>query len=269
MITVCTVILDGIEPFYKIFLESVSTRTKLVDEVIVCKVDADNTYERSWSLNGITFKEFGLLGQYDWSRMWQGVEHGLGLQECVDKAKNEYVMFHDPDVFFYTAVDAFYLSLLQDHGLNYVGVSHVASPRFAYTFFPYLSCSLVRKKELPPAEWLDGVIHDDNDRLWPGKYLIRAKPTRPDQYPNPDGDFDTGSLLYLWAKEQNWKWLSFQTTDVHNYDTRYNRGSVKLKLPPRKLIYHATSSTAANEQAVKDFQAAYRASCANFDHKLQ
>ena len=264
MITLCTVILDSVLDYYEIYKKSVATRTKLVSEVFIAKVDS-SPYEKTWHQNGITFHEFGMMCA---ERSSQGIEHGLGLHACIDRAKNvtnDYIMFHDPDVFFYEPVDKFFYDVMTKHDLNYIGVSHCAAAKFAYTFFPYLSCALVNKKDLPSADWLKGHIRaGGKDSAYgislDGKYLIRMD-NIPEcvNFPNPNGDFDTGSMLWLWAHQNSWKWLSFQTVDVHTYTTKFYRGSVKIKenFPMRRLLYHATSSTAGNPVTLKEFEEAW------------
>lgn len=252
MITVCTVILDPVMEYYEIYKKSVAQKTKLVSEVFIAKVDSP-PYEKRWDENGIRFCEFGIMGT---DRCSQGVEHGVGLRKCIERASNEYVMFHDPDVFFYKPVDELYLDLVRKYDLNYIGVSHCTATKFAYTFFPYLSCALVKKSDLPPPDWLKGKIRVYGRPL-DGEYLIRMDdiPEYTQQFPNPTGDFDTGSYLWLWSHQNNWKWLSFQTLDVHNYTARYNRGNIKIneKFNNDKLIYHATSSTAGNPITLDEF----------------
>lgn len=262
MITACTVTLDCVKEYYEIYKKSIVQRTKLISEVFVAKVDSPPSYSKTWEENGIKFCEFGTMGTH---RTLQGLEHGLGLHDCIDRATNEYLMFHDPDVFFYMPTDEFYYNLLNKYKLNYIGVSHCSAARFAYTFFPYLSCALVKKKDLPPPDWLKGKIIAWEIKIpFDGKYLIRMEdiPEYVDQFPNPAGDFDTGAYLWLWAHQNNWKWVSFQTVDIHTYTTRYNRGNVKLqeKFGKEKLIYHATSSTTGDVVLLKDFKQAWQTS---------
>jgi len=245
MITACMVTLNEIEKYTQIACKSLCTRAKLVSEVIIAKPDSPASFYEEWKTNNITFKKFGTLNL---GRVGQGIEHGIGLQLCVEKATNQYILFHDPDVFFYKEVDKIFMDLMQKYKLNIIGVSHCAAPKFSYTYFPYLSCCLFRKDELPDRSWLPNDIKDDHYNLLPGCFLIRPglSESLKALFPNPGGDFDTGSLLWLWGKQQNWNWLSFQTTDVHTYSGAFNRGTVKIteKFNPKQpLLYHATSST--------------------------
>jgi hypothetical protein len=257
MISVCTVTLDSISKYYEIFQQSITQRTKIVNEVLIAKVDDTVDKEKTWEDNGIKFHQFGIQTK---QRLMQGVEHALGLHECINRANNNYLLFHDPDVFFYRPVDEYYFSMMQKYNLNIIGVSHCAALKFSYTFFPYLSSLMVKKNELPNEDWLKGQIIDQDGVVRDGKYLIRMKiPDLVSDFPNPNGDFDTGSYLYLWAYKNKWRWLSFQTTDVHTYAPLYNRGNVKITEKPdkRKFLYHATSSTVGNEKTWELFKEAW------------
>lgn len=257
MITICTVTLDDCRHYYEIYKESLATTTKLVNEVLIAKTDSPPSHELKWEKNGIKFHEFGVMEK----RTSQGVEHGLGLHYCLEKAKNDYIMLCDPDVFLYSAVDEFYYTIYNKYNLNLIGVSHCAATKFAYTFWPYLSNMFFKKNDLPPTNWLKDKIDDGTGNKMDGKYLIRITPTKEyaQLFPNPEGDFDTGSLLWLWGYQNNWKWLSFQTTDIHNYTSKYYRGNVKISenIPNTKLIYHATSGTAGQEENFLKFKKAW------------
>lgn len=256
MISVCTVTLDLAMPYFDIYLESLKTRTKLVSEVVIAKVDEPPSFKKEWSDNGIKFRMFGCMDY----RKDQGLEHGLGMHACIDRATNDTLLFHDPDVFFYKPVDEFFYNLKQKYQLNVIGVSHCTATKFAYTFFPYLSCLMVNKSDLPDESFMKGMIQGENQEEYPGKYLIRMNPVMKNVFPNPEGDFDTGSYLWLWGHQQKWRWLAFQTLDVHTYTPAYNRGNVKVeKMGKEKLLYHVTSGTAQHIQPdiVKSFQQAW------------
>jgi len=267
MITVCSVSLnvngDGVElntsGYFEIFKESIATRTKLVSEVLIARVDRESSFEESWTENGISFTQFGVM---EGRRPQQCYEHGLGLHKCIERAKNDYLLFCDVDIFFHIAVDELYFKLLEEHELNAVGVSHASALRCGHTFFPCVINLLVKKSDLPDDNFLKGKILDDIGEVRDGKYLMRVKNKESipvDKYPNPNGDFDTGAYLWYWAHLNDWKWLSFQTMDVHNYYEIHNRGNVKLsnKFKKRNLLYHATSATASEETNFIEFKEAW------------
>jgi len=270
MITICTVSLyvngSGVElntsGYFEIFKESIANRTKLVSEVLIARVDREPSFEESWTENGISFTQFGVMES---RRPQQCYEHGLGLHKCIERSKNDYLLFCDIDIFFYTAIDEFYFNLLEEYKLSIVGTSHSACTRYCWTYFPYVGSLMVRKKDLPDDDFLKGKILDDIGNVRNGKYLMRVKDKEvipAGKYPNPSGDFDTGAYLWYWAHLNDWKWLSFQTMDVHNYYELYNRGNVKLpkKFEKRKLLYHATSATASNEETFLEFKESWEKS---------
>lgn len=261
MITICTTILDDCKDYIPIYLESLAKRTSLVNEVLLAKADSPPSLYDEWTVGNISFKKFGTREGI--TRGQQGVEHGLGLHECISRSSNEYLLFHDPDVFYYCNVDKIFYDLMDKYKLNVIGVSHCSAAKFAYTFFPCLYNLLVRKSELPDKTWLHNEIREEGvGAVRNGKYLIRTENSKYNHlFPKPDGDFDTGAFLYLWAKQQNWKWLSFQTIDVHTYSLKYNRGNVKNeKLGNTKLLYHATSSTAGNPLTLEEYKLAWEKS---------
>jgi hypothetical protein len=246
MITVCSVTVNEIDQYLPIFEESIVTRTKLVSEVLIAKADAPLNYQKTWENHGIKFHIFGTL--FYNHRLEQGEEHGIGLHECFKKSSNEYLMTCDPDIFFYKPVDEFYYNLLEKHKLQVVGISHCSSIKFCYTFFPNIMNLMLRKRDLPEDDFLKDKIYNQmgngNIKLH-GRWLIRIKiPETVQEFPNPEGEFDTGCYLCYYAKLNNWQWLSFQTMDIHTYCPMHNRGTLKFKTNDKqKFLYHATSST--------------------------
>jgi hypothetical protein len=164
-------------------------------------------------------------------------------------------MLSDPDVFFYTSVDKYYYEMMTKHNLNLIGLSHFASVTEAYGFFPNVFNMMFKKQECPGPNWLiesltlrnvsiNAELNDDTKV--PGKYLCPGKlPGMEHYFPNPDGHYETGSVFLIWTKQQNWRWVSFQTIDVYNYTTAFYRSSFGLreKLGKEKLVYHATNGS--------------------------
>jgi len=273
MITICTVVTDALQQHMKIMLDSVMLRTKLVSEVKIAKVDADVDLDEKWVEKGINFHMFD-------HRVDMVYGHSLGLHECIEKATNEYLLFCDPDVFFYSSVDKLYLELMNKYGINYIGCSHHASVIQAYTFFPYVVCSMVKKSDLPDKNWMkgelkyrDGILHsedlkpNDDYALADGKYLIPSPlANHYSKFPNKDPKYapyfyDTSCNLWLWAQEKEWKYLSFQTRDCHTYNTVYNRGNIKVeKLPKQSLIYHIVGGSNGRDHDWDTFVNAYEQS---------
>lgn len=246
MISICSVLLTSIKHYEEIFIESIVEKTKLVSEVIFAKNDSDESYYEEWEIRGIKFKKFGaknhLLERHGNSC---GNQHGLGLNFAISKTSNEYIYLCDPDIFFYSSADEFFYNLMKKYNLNIIGCSHHAATELSGTFFPWHGNLLVKKKDLPDDKWLA------NENPAKGKFLIAGLGIlHKNLYPNPNGNFDTASGLWLYSHQQNWRWISFQTNCVHVYTKLFFRGNVKIneKFGRDKLIYHAVSGSIEKEK---------------------
>src|SRR5580698_2646572 len=100
MITLCSVMLDKIQNYRKILIQSILERTKLVSEVIFANNSKEPSYYDKWMERGIIFREFGSQENYPWAD--GGNQHALGLHYALDRASQDYLYFCDPDIFFYT-----------------------------------------------------------------------------------------------------------------------------------------------------------------------
>jgi len=273
MITICTVILDTLEKrFLDFFLNSVLAQTSLVREVLLAKADAKSDFAETWDSNGITFHKFGYK-QIDYNQDFHscGIQHALGLHECINRASEPFIMLSDPDIFFYKGTDEFYLSLMEKFNLNIIGCSHYNPTGWAVTFFPNQVNLIVKKNDLPDGNFLkeelkirdyylkNAKIETPIEICLDGKYLIPGCiPSIAESFPNPNGLFETGCNLWHWAKLKEWKWLSFQTTDCHSYKSLYNRGSIKPgKLEKRDLIYHCGMTSVFLEDRYNKFKESY------------
>lgn len=262
MISVCAVTVNSLGNFNELFIENIKTQTELVNEVIFVNNTAeDSDHYREWTEGSIVFKEFGpnLVLREHYHRSPNGicVDHAVGMHKAISKATNDYVFMSDIDVFFYNKLDRFYYDTMQKYDLNYVGLSHFSALQEAFTFFPNVFSAMVRKSDLPTEEFLKDKlvikdvyfpqtwIDENSDFCFAGQYLMPGKIKGLSQeYPNPDGHYETGAPLYLWAKEENWKWLAFQTSDVHIYTSKFCRGNIKVPaMPKEQLLYHATNGS--------------------------
>jgi hypothetical protein len=195
--------------------------------------------------------------------------HALGMHACIEKATSEYIMFCDPDIFFYCPVETLYLDLINKYNLNYIGISHHAALTQAFTWFPCITNSFVRKNALPNKDFLKneiritGALHINNIKSLESQtaeqmdgYWLLQGPIEGlyNKFPNNNlsstyGIFDVGCNLWLWNVEKNWKWLAFQTIDCHIYNTGYNKGNFKIdKIKPQKLLYHLISGSRGNTE---------------------
>lgn len=245
MISLCSVVLNLTKQYEEIFYESIVQTTKLISEVVLIKNDAPSNFYEEWTERGIKFKKYGNSELA--TGFVCGDQHGLGLNIAIEKTTNETVYLCDPDLFFMSAADEFFYNLKEKHGLHAVGCSHHSATELAGTFFPWHGNVMMNKKDLPP---IDNDFLKEDVKL-PGKYLMaNAGVSYKKIYPNPDGNFDTASGLWLWAHKNNWKWVSFQSIDAHCYVTKFSRGNVKFDMPhpTQKLIYHAVSGSIEREK---------------------
>lgn len=271
MISLCVVTLEQIERHIQILLDSVVRNTKHITEVNVVSVNGNKEHE---------VHQKGHITIHRWYiEMPAGVclhaGHGIGLHYGLERSTQEYILFTDPDVFLKPAVDETYLNLTKEHSLDCIGTSHHNSPGQAGGFFPCVFNFLTKREKLPPKNWLKGELklrdtHISNIKTPLSDYDIDGfwlcpgpLPERWDRMPNTNGWYDTGCNLLLWAQEQNWRWLAFQTPDCHNYSTKYFRNNfgLKGKLAQKPLIYHAIGSTNMREQEWLDFRNAYLEMC--------
>lgn len=259
------------------FVKSILNKLNLVSEILLCKVNFKNDYQTEYSLGDKKVYKFGYKNNYfyqvpsnihpetkkgvsDIKTLYLG--HPLGLKYCIDRAKNNLVMLCDPDIFFYSAVDQLYYDLMKKYDLSYVGACPHLSYLYSTKYFPNVLCMLMDKRKLPTEDFLRGkIISQDTicgnvgeakilrhhyprePEYLDGEYLIGGKiSSLAKEFPNPDGLFDTGVYLSLWAKQNNQNWLGFQPKDIHLYTSQIYRTNLKIKerLPIQKLFYHAT-----------------------------
>lgn len=259
MISVCCVTFphasqpsfNCLKPIEDIFIDSIVSKTKMVDEVILVKHDLPREYYEEKLINNISIKT---LGSGITQKSSYG--HALGLHYCIDKAKNDYVLLADIDIMLYTSVDEIFLNLMQKHDLFAVGISMNCPVVLASTFFPFVQFLLLKKSTLPGPNFLTNckrIINlqakDFDIKLsvpLDGKFLLPG-PTKEhwEEFPNPQGSFDTSCNLWLWCHQHNLKWLSFQTMDMYTYNLNLYRTNFKLKdkLGNKKLLYHIISAT--------------------------
>ncbi len=273
MISLCYVTYNRFEGLTDILLDSVVNNCSVINEVIVAKNDAPCSYYEERVIKGnngrdIIIKTYGHPIYEIYSDMAKiGVDpknhgHALGMHHALDRATQEYVMFADPDIFFASDTDEFYLDCMEKYDLNIIGVSHHWAHALAGTYFPYVINCMVKRNTLPGPGWHASLLRakknsihlpmSENEHLTdpgypvPGKWLV-GSPLIEFQHLYPRSErfpiFDIGCNLWLWNEERKGKWLSFQTMDVNNYYTSVYRTNFKLrdKFPKRRLIYHLTT----------------------------
>lgn len=278
-ISLCTVSIKILEPYLELMIKSALERLHL-HEIIICNSDLNFIIpETGKKIGDVTIRRINLPDVYDIDRETPSMGHALGLHECIDKAQGDYIFFCDPDVIFYNAVDKIYLEFMTKYNLNYIGCAHESADTSPYKFFPTIINSLVRKDQLPDADFLKDYLHyNPSPRLFiidykyykkaPSKYLIIGGiPEMVHKFKIPPEKvreccFDTGCNLYLWALEKNWRWLSFVTYDSQNYKTSYYRSNFKLndRIKVQSLFHHQNGRLRTTTDCFQKFQQVYEKS---------
>jgi hypothetical protein len=242
MITLITVTMPVVERYLNFFVES-TKKLNLVSEIIICRADMPPDFEKT---NGI-IKEVGSK-YYNNRPSDMSHDHAFALHSTLDLAKNNLILISDPDIFFYTDVSVFYYELMQKYDLNIVGVARNNPQMYAQGYFPAIFNMLVKKSDLPK-EFTEIEI---GGKKYTNKFFAFDLKWR-----EQGKHYDTGCLLEMWGRKNNWKWLSFLTGDVHNYSTQFMTSSPKIKdrLEKRKLLYHQSMSWP--DDAFKEYRENY------------
>lgn len=244
MITLITTTIPEVEKYFDYFKKSLIKHFKLVKEIIICKANMPSSYFNQWEESNIKFIEIGsLYSEYRKSNKLDiSHDHIMALQQAIDYSNNEFLFMSDVDIFFNSSVDSIYYDLMNQHELDLIGITRSNPNWYVHGFFPTVINMLVRKSKLPTEEFAQqfGV----KNWLW---FELNWRSNPPNNFEKlftkPNGHYDTGCLLYPWAMQNNLRWLSFQTADLHNYSTKYFASKPKIKnLPNSKLLYHQSRS---------------------------
>jgi len=272
MMTLTTIVFDKIRPFADTLIKSTTELCPLVNEIIC--VEPEITKETSEKIGGVLVRhvpgDLSLrnLG-WDYTPKMYCIDHALNHHKGIDAASNDLVVISDADVFFLSDACCTYLNLMEDHHLDFVGISHHQAVDQSYHFFPCVVNCLVRKSRLPDPSFLEDRLTNfpltkDTTMPFRGKYLITENDVDilkdiKAEYAKSDGYYETGCLLYLWAVRNNWRWLSFQTSDMRLYTTKYQHNNFKFrgKLPFFKLLYHQIGSSKNFKATAADFMKKY------------
>ncbi len=263
MITLCTVIIRGEYEFCSVMIESVMRRCPLVREIIVA--DLFNEYDSyDWEkiCNGVKLIRYTLDSE---SSMFIGTGHAIGLHSCLERATQEYVMFCDPDVFFYQNAGKLYTDLFNKYDLNIVGASCHLWDQMSYLRFPCVTNCMVKRDTLPKEDWwLNDHVGQRSSVLAvvqpvyprPGKWLIQGMvPEVQAIFPQPNGYYDVGCNLYYWNHERNGKWISFP----QSHGTAYSNFDMEpMEFGP--ILYHSKGSAAHRKDAIAEFRSLYNSS---------
>lgn len=290
------------EFFESMFLDSIANKLNLVSEILICKIDAPKNFYQESTIGDKKIIKFGypkdffyqhpkieLPLPFDWKDYTQAEKHktlnylslvekdtinkifinkirmlghALGMKAAIDKATNNLLFLCDPDIFFYSNVDKFYLDMMDKYNLNYIGASPHLALQYSTKYFPNILCMMTKKNGLPNDDFLkDKIVTQDtlcrpgyvppnhyfkHPEYLHGEYLLGTKiDSLTKDFPNPEGLFDTGVYLWLWAHQQSQNWLSFAPNDIHKYTSKIYRTNLKIKdrLPVNNLFYHATGGS--------------------------
>lgn len=241
MISLIVVTMPTVEKYLEYFLESIRKTSTIISEVITCRADMPPEFEKT-SNSGLLIKEIGSKYYQDRKNFDMSHDHAFALHHALEFAKNDLILISDPDIFFHPSFDQFYYELMTKYDLDIIGVSRNNPHVYVQSYFPAIFNMLVRRSKLPK-EFVEVEICGKKyvDKFFAFSLKWRDEP--PDFFGKP-GYYDTGCLLYLWAKQNNWRWLSFMTGDVHNYSTQFFTSEPKIKnrLPKRKILYHQSMS---------------------------
>jgi len=232
-------------PWLKILLKSVTGRTTLINDI------------------QITVNEYFGEPQFAGKISWRGnkvrilsndvnstnLRHWTALSQSVEHAKNDLVLLCDSDVCLMAGVDTFFYELLGKFNLDIVGVSHYLAVNEAFGFMPNVIFTLLKRSQFEDCHYLRDEVPPWNltkEQVQSLKFLNfsgACLASKRQYYPNPDGHAETGSNLAAYVNEKKLNWLSFQTTDIHNYTSRFWRSNLKgLKIEKRPIIYHQSGS---------------------------
>lgn len=255
MISVATIVIDKVEKYLPIFIESLLDKCSLVSEVVICKGDAPPTFEETWKEKDIEFKMIGSeYYKFRHPHMDISQDHALSLHEAIKQCKNEIIYITDIDIFYYTNVDKVFYDLMQKYDLNIVGVVRNNQLIYSQGYFPSVVSMMLKKSELPTREWTEKFCIKIKDVEFKDKFLAfnvewrTERPAFDSIMPKPKGHYDTGCLLHLWGLENKWKWISFITPDLNNYYTApfLSKPKINERLEKVKLLYHQSASTGPN-----------------------
>ena len=257
MISLITVVIDKVEKYFPIFYESLNKYAKIISEVVICNAHFPSSYKKTWTIGNINYVMIGskytdLRHNFDISQ-----DHAFSLYEALKHSTKEILYISDVDLFFYTNIDELYLKLINNYNLNIIGVARNNPNIYSQGYFPSVVNMMLKKSELPSIEWTKNFNLDFGDNFFSFNTIWREKRSAFDKVmARPNCHYDTGCLLYLWALENKWKWMSFITHDLHNYSTTpCIMNSNSIRLAKTRLLYHQSGSTGPG--AFEQYKKAY------------
>lgn len=236
----------------QIHLKSILLKTSgLVKEVVVVHNREDSNYEKEEVLvnknRTIKVKHIGRKAEDGF------FIRGIATHEGLKYATGDYIWISDPDIIYFKPnFDRFYLNLYKKFDLQFLGVCHhLEAP---YEKFPCVINIFVKKSNLPDESWMKDEEFEELDN-WLSKakgkvdfnsnmYLVQLKiKNRTKEFPCQTAKiWDVGMNLWLWNKDKNGRWLSFDCEQEHlsHYytDVVKSNFSSKFDFGKKYLLYH-------------------------------
>jgi hypothetical protein len=261
-ISVLSVLVHSDLRFAKLWLRSLRECSERVGELLLADVNPTRTEEQvraeveaAWGGKASVFPV----------SCKDSVGHPVGLHRCLDAATGEYVLFSDPDVFYYMpGFDSFMVRRHEENGLLLSGVTHWSLWGHAYQEFPCVIQMLARRADLPPRDFLKGKLvlggsaHVDiartqkrdgsGDGLWLTRGAVRENLAL---YPKPDLLYDTGTNLFVWCHQRQGRWLAYTGKKPVKWNRFYrtrnhNNFGLKDDFGNLPLLYHQGRSSREN-----------------------
>lgn len=271
MISLCTVIEDRIRnDYHVIFMESIQKQCRSISEIVICDLNAIP--------KSCVYKKNVIVGPSIHHNVLNhniprdvSTWHALAIHATIDRASKEYLLITDSDIFLYKeGIDLWLIEMMEKYNLNYIGCAKNNPTTQSFKYFPCVQFCMVRKKDLPPPSWSSDKFSPKQSclycKLFSDKFLVPHHCIKQEElakYPNPSGFADTGYLLWLWALENKWRWLSFLPDGLHVYNTKYLRSNCEIeniKIKNEKLLYHQTGAFHFYPQGLKEFTEEYECS---------
>lgn len=224
MISVCVAIYDNDIACLQYLLGSLEHNSSLISEILIADFNwHGKSQDRSFALGSVPVHQF----KYDYDfPTTDCFSHAIGLHQCINQSKNDYLLFLDHDVIILCKdFDRFFFDIFNNYDLMMLGIEHYVEDQ-AFLRFPTITTALVRKSQLPNPDFLAGQLkyrqsiqgyHNRSADDYPIEsnnfFLLQTPiPSKMSLFPNPTGIYDVGCNLWVWLFEQKGRWLSFENS---------------------------------------------------------
>ena len=267
MVTLCVSIADNRKDCLPYLLKSLKNNSSTISEILIADVNIlGHSQNNETTTYGIPTTQF--IVNVDHILKLPHLEnkhfivHPLALHACIDRAKNDHLLFADHDIIFITDVGKIFTDLIEKYTISIIGIELTIPHQIScYLNFPSVSAAMVRKSTLPPPTFLQDKLQykpylTTNKQLTankypqaPGKYLIQSPIIEiADSFPNPDGLFDVGCNLWYWYKDKKWLTLK-KENDGPTFHTNQHYNNFELPSPKHKqpILFHKGGAYRKND----------------------